>query len=82
MKTVVEFGVRGGRWTSQVCNSIKDGIKLAEGAAWVLGFNEASLKVGKGAPRSSITNCTHFVSIALLDGSQAADQIKIWRKGT
>lgn len=69
MKTVVEFGVRGGRLVeNQVMPNIRAGNQLADRIAFVLGaVDSTKFTVRKGSPRQSWQSSTHFVSVSLLD---------------
>lgn len=78
MKTIVEFGIRGGRWSKHVCPTIKAGTELANKLAYVFGLG-GGLYVKHGCPRMSITSSTHFVSLSLLDGESRGDDVEAWR---
>lgn len=80
MKAIVEYGVRDGRWSKQVCPSIKAGMTLAEGLMWVLDISGAKLRPSKHMPRESAQSATHFVSLSLLDGAMRGDDHGAWRK--
>lgn len=71
MKTIVEFGVRGGRNTTHTCPTAKAASNLAASLAFVFGLvnaNERAWLVKRNMPRISSLNDTHFVSVSLLDG--------------
>jgi len=70
MKTVVEFGVRGGRYCDcQIMPSAREGNRLAHRLAFVFGAQDtdARFTVCRQSPRQSWQSATHFVSVSLID---------------
>lgn len=84
MKTVVKFGVRGGRHCDcHIEPTTKAGNLLASRLAFVFGAKEGTGKfsVRKESPRQSWESSTHFVSVSLLDGNaRGPASNKLWPK--
>ena len=72
MKAIVEFGIRGDRHSSHVCESAKAAAKLAASLAHVFGMDgpnrDKYWTVKRNMPRLGWTSSTHFISVSLLDG--------------
>ena len=79
MKTIVEYGVRGGTCAETTLPSIKQGQELAANLTWVLSNGKAPYihcthggatywRVTKSDPRAIWQSETHYVALSLLDG--------------
>lgn len=86
MKTVLEFGIRGG---FHVDNLVFPNAKLASqtASAIVNSFESRELHfpgdfiVKRGKPRVSWSSSTHFVSVSLLDGEMRGPaSSELWKK--
>ncbi|NUX98749.1 hypothetical protein [Paraburkholderia youngii] len=84
MKAIVEFGVRGDRWSQQVCDSAKAAAHLACGLSHVFGMSgpnrDKYWSVSRKQPRVSWQSSTHFVSVSILDGEPRGNDTAAWRR--
>jgi hypothetical protein len=89
MKTVLEFGVRGGPLAEAVVlPTQKLGAEMAANLVRVLSGNQDTLSgrkaqwnVQKDLPRKSWQSSTHFVSLSVLDGvARGPASAKLWKK--
>jgi hypothetical protein len=90
MKTVLEFGVRGGQLAEAIIlPTQKAGAEMAANLVRVFSNNQANTMTLNGAwslgagriPRKSWQSSTHFVSLSLLDGiMRGPASAKLWKK--
>ena len=89
MKTVIEFGVKGGAYTeNQVFPTIESGIRMACALVSVLKNDPLSpsaspenWRVRRDQPRICWENSTHFVALSILDGvARGPASAKLWKK--
>jgi len=86
MKTVVEFGIRGGY---HIDNLVFPSVKLAmqTAAAIANAFDGSGMirpqrfAVSRSNPRETWQNSTHFVAVSILDGTaRGPASAKLWKK--
>ena len=88
MKTVIEFGVKGGMHTdNQVFPTIESGQKMASALVMVFtNSNDSPIArkdwtVSRKMPRISWENATHFVALSILDDvARGPASAKLWKK--
>ena len=89
MKTVLEFGVRGGQFAdSIILPSQALGAQMTSNMVRVFSNNQQHTyadkkqwRVGNGMPRRSWTSSTHFVALSILDGEpRGPASAQLWKK--
>jgi hypothetical protein len=85
MKTVIEFGVRGGYHIDNiVLPSVKVAMQTAAAIVSTLdsrGVRPQYFAVNRAVPRATWQNRTHFVAVSILDGvPRGAASQALWKK--
>lgn len=89
MKTVLEFGVRGGQFAeSIVLSSQKVGAQMAANLVRVFSNNQQHTfadqkqwRVAKDLPRRSWTSSSHFVALSIMDDvPRGPASAQLWKK--